>query len=171
MSSKKYTLVVWTENGRVRMVPSLVNDAAEPYRQRIARLESLRGEVEDEVGWLLAMSRAYEEFARFLLYFGRTREAFTAFSNAAAVCSLGSHALWVQGDSCDYPTYPLFNRFLAMHRECVRLAQGDRFLALSYEGSQLQWDYEFFTRDRREKEQELDEVAEILRAWRFGKTN
>ena len=171
MSSKKYTLVVWTENGRVRMVPSLVNDAADPYRQRIARLESLRDEVEDEVGWLLAMSRAHEEFARFLLSFGHPREAFTEFCNAATICTFGSHSLWVQGDACDYPTYPLFTRFLAMHRECVRLAQKDSFLALSYKGSQLQWDYEYFTRDRREKDKELDEVSEILKAWRFGKTN
>ncbi len=32
MSSKNYTLVAWTENGNLRMVPSLVNVAAEPYK-------------------------------------------------------------------------------------------------------------------------------------------
>ena len=32
MSSKNYTLVAWTESGKLRMVPSLVNIAAEPYK-------------------------------------------------------------------------------------------------------------------------------------------
>ena len=39
MSSKNYTLVAWTESGKLRMVPSLVNIAAEPYKETIARLE------------------------------------------------------------------------------------------------------------------------------------
>ena len=50
MSSKNYTLVAWTENGEVRMVPSLVNVAAEPYKDRIARLEARWENVEDEIG-------------------------------------------------------------------------------------------------------------------------
>lgn len=171
MPSKKYTLVAWTENGQVRMIPSLVNDAAEPYRHRIAYLESLCEEVEDEIGWLLAQSRAHEAFARFLLNVGHPREAYVEFSNAALVCTDCSDTLWVQGDSCDFPTLPLFCRFLAMHRECLRLVQGDRFLAISYERSDLRKHYRYYMRDHEETERELNEVYESQKAWKFGKTS
>lgn len=50
MSSKKYTLVAWTENGEVRMVPSLIHVASKPYRDRIERVESRWEEVNDEIG-------------------------------------------------------------------------------------------------------------------------
>ena len=171
MSSKKYALVAWTENGKVRMVPSLVNEAADYYRQRIARLESLCEEVENEVGWLLSQSRAHEDLARFLLSVGFPREAYIEFSNAATVCTFGPDELWLQGDNCGFPALPLLYRFLAMHRECVRLAQGDRFLASSYEKSELRKDYLFFTKDDRETARELGEVWEEMKAWRLGKTS
>ena len=171
MSSKKYTLVAWTENGQVRMIPSLINDAAEPYKKRIAYLESLCEEVEDEIGWLLAQSRAHEAFAKFLLNVGHPREAFVEFSNAAIVCTNCSDIFWMQGDNCSFPTLPLLCRFHAMHRECLRLAERDRFLALSYEKSDLRKYFLSFIRDDREIERELNEVYESQKAWRFGKTS
>ena len=171
MPNKKYTLVAWTENGQVRMVPSLINDVAEPYRRRIAHLESLYEEVKDEIGWLLTRSRAHEAFARFLLSVGHPREAFLEYSNAAIVCTLCSDRLWVEGDRCDFPEIHLLSRFLAMHRECVRLAQGDRFLAFSYEHSELRKDYLYFTRDERDVRRVLDEVRDEMKAWKFGKSS
>ena len=171
MSSKKYTLVAWTENGKVRMVPSIVNEAADYYRQRIARLESLRDEVEDEIGWLLAQSRTHEDFARFLLRVGHPREAYTEFCNAATVCTFCSDELWLQGDNCGFPALPLLRRFLSMHRECVRLAQGDRVLAITYARSDLRKDYLHFTQDDRDATRELDDVWEEMKAWRFGMTS
>lgn len=171
MSSKKYTLVAWTENGEVRMVPSLIHVASKPYRDRIERVESRWEEVNDEIGWLLAQSRAHEDFARFLLRVGHPRKAYVEFENAARVCIWCSDTLWLQGESCDFPALPLLYRFLAMHRECVRLAAKDRFLTLAYEGSELESDYLFFTRDDRETERIFDACFESRKAWRFGKGN
>lgn len=171
MSNKKYTLVAWTEKGQVRMIPSLVNEAAEPYRRRIAHLESLCDEIEDEIGWLITRSRAHEAFARFLLDVGHPREAYVEYSNAAIVCTLCSERLWVNGDRCDFPEIHLFSRFLAMHHECIRLARHDRFIAISYERSELRRDYLYFIRDDNDIEQELNNIHEDQKAWRFGKNN
>lgn len=171
MPNKNYTLVAWTENGEVRMIPSLVNDAAEPFRERIAHLESLSGRVRDEVGWLLARSRAHEAFGRFLLSVGHPREAYLCFENAAEVCTFCSDENWRQGILCDVPTLPLLRRFLAMHRECVRLAKEDRFLSLSYEGSDLQKDYRSFTLDSDALMDECRKAADSDKAWRFGKAS
>ena len=170
MSNKKYTLVAWTENGHVRMVPSLVNTASEHYRERIARLEAQWEQVDDEIGWILAQSRAHEAFARFLLRVGYPREAYAEFKNAAMVCAWCPDHLWLQGETCDFPALPLLHRFLSMHRECIRLAQQDRLLALLYEGSELESDFLFFTRDERVTEKEFNESHESLRAWQFGRT-
>ena len=137
MPSKKYTLVAWTDKGEVRMIQSLINDAAEPYKRRIAYLESIGEDVEDEIGWLIAQSRAHEAFARFLLSVGHPREAYVEFSNAAIVCTVFRG----QDEDCDYPIHPLLSRFLAMHCECVRLTEKDRQLSLIYEGSELQRHY------------------------------
>ena len=119
------------------MIPSLINDAAEPYRRRIAYLESIGEDVEDEIGWLIAQSRAHEAFARFLLSVGHPREAYVEFSNAAIVCTVFRG----QDEDCDYPIHPLLSRFLAMHCECVRLTEKNRQLSLIYEGSELQRHY------------------------------
>lgn len=168
MSNKKYTLVAWTENGEVRMVPSLINEASRPYRGKIERIESQR-DVDDEARWLLARCQAHEEFARFLLGVGRPREAYLEFENAAMVCTWCPDELWLQGDRCGFPALPLLYRFLSMHRECLRLALADRYLRLRYEGSKLQQDYRFFTLDDRETEMEISEELAGIRAWRFGK--
>ena len=167
MPSKKYTLVAWTEKGEVRMIPSLINDAAEPYKRRITYLESLSEDVEDEIGWLIAQSRAHEAFARFLLSVGHPREAYVEFGNAALVCT----GFRVQDEDCDSPIRALLSRFLAMHSECVKLAQKDRPIARTYEGSELQRHYFYYTRDSIEMKKELNETLDSMKAWKFGKSN
>lgn len=168
MSSKKYTLVAWTGNGSLRMAPSLVNVASEPYRERIGQLEARWEEVEDEVGWLLARSRAHERFARFLLSIGHPREAYGEYKKAAMVCAYCSDELWLQGESCDFPALPLLYRFLSMHRQCVRLALKDEYLSRCYKGSDLEGQYLFFTLDDRITDREFSESYASMRAWRFG---
>ena len=168
MSSKNYTLVAWTENGNLRMVPSLVNIAAEPYKARIEQLEAQWEDVEDEIGWLLARSRAHERFARFLLSVGYPREAYEEYRNAAMVCACCSDELWLQGEACDFPALPLLYRFLSMHRQCVRLALKDDFLRNRYKGSDLEGHYHFFTLDDQITEREFSESYASMRAWRFG---
>ena len=169
MSSKNYTLVAWTENGNLRMVPSLVNIAAEPYKARIEQLEAQWEDVEDEIGWLLARSRAHERFARFLLSVGYPREAYEEYRNAAMVCAWCSDELWLQGEACDFPALPLLYRFLSMHRQCVRLALKDEFLRNRYKGSDLEGHYHFFTRDDQITERGFSESYASMRAWRFGR--
>ena len=169
MSSKNYTLVAWTENGEVRMVPSLVNIAAEPYKERIAHLEAQWENVEDEMGWLLARSRAHEKFAHFLLSVGYPREAYEEYRNAAMVCVYCSDELWLQGERCDFPALPLLYRFLSMHRQCVKLALKDEYLRNRYKGSDLEGHYLFFTLDDRITDREFSESYASMRAWRFGR--
>ena len=132
MANKKYTLAAWTENGQVRMIPSLVNELSVPYREKIERLKGLWQEVENEVGWLLAQSRAHEEFARFLLRVGYPNEAYVEFENAAKVCLYCSDSLWLQGARGEFPTLPLYYRFLAMHRQCVLLTKESPVLKNCY---------------------------------------
>ena len=167
--AKKYVLAAWTENGKVHMIPSIVNEIAAPYRERIDSLETRRHDFETEVGWLLAKSRAHENFARFLLRVGYPKEAYVEYENAAKVCALCSDNLWLQGDNCGYPTLPLLYRFLSMHRECLRLASANPLLQKCYKGSELESLYCWFNVDTRETNQEIDETLASLRAWRFGR--
>lgn len=150
MSNKKYSLVAWTEKGRVRMIPSLVNEVSIPYRETIERLKNRERVFRDKVAWLHARSRAHERFARFLLHVGHPREAYVEFENAAEVCTLCPDERWNYGDIGFFPDLSLFRRFLSMHAECLRLVEEDRFVRIVYEGSQLQHDYRNFTRDFRE---------------------
>ncbi len=170
MSNKKYTLVAWTEKGALRMVPSLVKIASDPFKKKVESLESQWEDAEDEIGWLLARSRAHEEFARFLLDVGYPREAYEEYRNAAIVCNWCPDELWLQGENCDFPALPLLYRFLSMHRQCVRLALRDAFLRNRYKDSDLEERYLFFTLDDRIAEKEVTEIHETRKAWRFGKT-
>lgn len=168
MSNKKYTLVAWTENGRLRMVPSLINECSLPYRERIEWLENHYPEDENEIGWLMARSRTHERFARFLLSVGHAREAYLEYANAAMVCTLCSDTLWLQGENCEFPTLPLLYRFLSMHRQCLMLALKDEYIRNLYRGSDLEGHYLFFTLDDRSTNREFSEINESMRAWRFG---
>ena len=171
MPNKKYTLVAWTEKGEVRMIPSLVNELSAPYREKIESIEAKWQEVENEVGWLIAQSKAHEQFAQFLLRSGYPKEAFIEYSNAAEVCSFCSDRFLRQGVRGDFPTLPLLHRFLAMHRECMRLIKKVPSLKLRYEGSQLESLYLWFTLDERDWDEEFEEAQETRRAWRFGRAS
>lgn len=119
MAFKSYSLVAWTEEGKVRMVPSLVNEMKVPYEEKIARLESR--EYDDELEWLLERSRAWEEYAEFFLDLGYFRQAYRCYENAALSTTPGSDLLWVQDLDSERPVMPLYYRFLAMHGKCREL--------------------------------------------------
>ena len=165
--SNSYSLVAWTEKGQVRMIPSLVNEMKAPYEEKVARIEAQ--DYEDEVGWLLSRSRSWEEYARFFLNLGYLKQAYQCYENAAEVCTYCSDRLWLQGESCDFPTLPLLYRFLSMHNRCRRLIREHPALGYEYEGSQIQHDYLVFTRDDRRTDEEFEESYESIRAWRFGR--
>ena len=170
MSNKKYSLVAWTEKGRVRMIPSLVNEVSIPYRETIERLKNRERVFRDKVAWLHARSRAHERFARSLLHVGHPWEAYVEFENAAEVCGMCPDELWNDGDEGYFPELSLLRRFLSMHAECLRLAARDRFLRISYDGSRLQRAYRTYTLDFRELEREIAEAIDTTRAWNFGKS-
>ena len=87
-----YQLVAWTDRGQVKMLPELLREYAQPYIDRIETLKAFYDEGwDDELGRLteqdvIALSRSYEAYGRFLQLHGKRQEAFEAFANAAAVC-------------------------------------------------------------------------------------
>ena len=151
--SKSYSLVAWTENGQVRMVPSLVNEMKVPYEEKIARIESQV--YENEVGWLIAQSRAWEEYARFFIEIGYYRQAYRCYENAARVCTFSSDIFWVQDENCERPVLPLYYRFLSMHNRCKGLIRQHPVLMDEYRDSDLEKSYLFYTRDDRRREREF----------------
>ena len=164
--SKSYFLVAWTENGQVRMIPSLVNELKLPYEEKIARIESL--DYENEVGWLIARSRAWEEYARFFLNLGYFRQAYQCYEIAAGVCSFCSDIFWVQDENSERPVLPLYHRFLSMHNRCKWLIRQHPVLGDEYRGSDLENSYLFYSSDDRRREREFNESYESMKAWHFG---
>ena len=112
------------------MIPSMVNELSEPFRQKIAWIE--RQKYEDEVVWLLARSKSWSEFAGFFLNLGYPMQAYQCFENAAKVCLFG------EGETLD--EY-LCSRFLAMHGRCRMLVREFPFLRFKYRGSELESDF------------------------------
>lgn len=165
--SKSYSLVAWTENGQVRMVPSLVNEMKAPYQEKIARIESQ--DYENEATWLIARSRAWEEYAGFFLDLGYYKQAYRCYENAARICTYCSDIFWVQDENSERPVLPLFRRFLSMHNRCKSLIRSHASLKDEYVGSDLEDSYLFYTLDERRLERELLECHESMKAWRFGR--
>lgn len=166
--SKSYSLVAWTENGQVRMVPSLVNEMKVPYEEKIARIESQ--DYKNEVGWLIAQSKAWEEYARFFLNLGYYKQAYQCYENAARVCSFCSDIFWVQDENSERPIMPLYYRFLSMHNRCKWLIRQYPVLKDEYRNSDLEKSYLFYSSDDRRREQEVNESYESMKAWHFGHT-
>ena len=87
-----YQLVAWTDRGQVKLLPELLREYAQPYIERIESLKAFYDEGwDDELGRLteqdvIALSRSYEAYGRFLRLHGKCQEAFEAFVNAASVC-------------------------------------------------------------------------------------
>lgn len=167
--AKKYVLAAWTDQGQVHVIPSVVNDLSVPYREKIGRLDIPWGDIDNKLAWMLAKSRAHEQFARFLLRVGYPREAYVEYENAAMVCTYCSDTLWLQGTHADFPVLPLLYRFQSMHRECLRLASDRPYLQHLYTGSDLEAHYRQFTFDDRIIREEMAEARESFRAWNFGK--
>ena len=87
-----YQLVAWTDKGQVKMLPELLREYAQPYIDRIETLQAFYDEGwDDGLGRLteqdvIALSRSYEAYGRFLRAHGKRQEAFEAFTDAAGVC-------------------------------------------------------------------------------------
>ena len=165
--SKSYELVAWTENGHVRMIPSLVNEMKVPYEEKIERIKSQ--DYDNEIGWLIRLSKAWEEYARFFMELGYYRQAYQCYDEAAQICTDCSDGLWCQSETCEFPTLPLLYRFFSMHNRCRKLIKEHPSLKHLYDGSFLERSYLFFTKDDRQAEREFHESCESMRAWHFGR--
>lgn len=87
-----YQLVAWTDKGQVKMLPNVLREFAQPYIDQIERQEAYYREGwSEEYGRLtaqdvVALSRSYEAYGRFLRLHGKRQDAFEAFVDGARVC-------------------------------------------------------------------------------------
>ena len=90
--TKQYQLVAWTDKGQVKMLPNVLREYARPFIDEIERLQAYyeewwnpeRGRLKEQD--VIALSRSYEAYGRFLLLHGKRQEAFEAFVDGAKVC-------------------------------------------------------------------------------------
>lgn len=182
-NSKTYALVAWTENGRVRMVPSLANEykhelleelitLTEAFnkrqweRDRHGRFTMTPGE---EIDGRIEISLAYERLAGVYLDSDAVRDACWALCKAADWCADCSDGLWIYDANSFYPAVPLVRRFYEMHRQVLRLVRQHPSLREIYRGSQLESDFLLFSKDRRLMQEEIREGDEWRKAMNFGR--
>ena len=164
-----YELVAWTDHGRLRMIPSLVEELARPDLERLEEQDRCPEDGTAEIDWLIGRSCEYERLADFFRRVGDWEEEYRALDLAARVCSWCSDSLWLQGTHSDFPALPLLYRFLAMHGRALRLARQHPLLMERYQGSTLESHFLWFTRDEREDDETFRAETERRRAWRFGR--
>ena len=145
--AKSYQLAAWTDRGQVKMLPSLVEELAQPYLRSIEAAENEECAYFDaEIGQLLRRSRAYERLGRFYRRVGYRQEAFACFAAAAKCCTEASDWHWSQSDGGYVLSRPLKLRFLAMHDTCLRLLEEAPELAVCYLREELAREYATVTR-------------------------
>ena len=145
--AKSYQLAAWTDRGQVKMLPSLVEELAQPYLRSIEAAENEECAYFDaEIGQLLRRSRAYERLGRFYRRVGYRQEAFACFAAAAKCCTEASDWHWSQSDGGYVLSRPLKLRFLAMHDTCLRLLEEAPELAVCYLREELAREYASVTR-------------------------
>ena len=133
-----YQLVAWTENGRVKMIPSEVNAFMLDDLAGIERLvDRVRYGTDHEIGDILRVSRACERLGIRLLGVGRMEDAFLLFAQAAECCC-SSDGNWVDTDYGGMLCKPLRGRFFTMFCLCKGLVRRYPRLKLAWEASGLQ---------------------------------
>lgn len=168
--AKKCQLVAWTQNGQVKMIPSLVADMAEPYVQRIQDIREeprARGE-EAETQQLLRLSRAHETLARFFMRVGYWEDAFLQYTEAALTVTNGSDELWNDAEVGFLLHTPLEHRFLAMFNSCRQIAEEHPAIKGSVQWQRLLHKWQVVTDVHRKWSAERREITQIARAWKFG---
>ena len=98
-----YELVAWTDHGRLRMIPSLVEELARPDLERLEEQDRCPEDGTAEIDWLIGRSCEYERLADFFRRVGDWEEEYRALDLAARVCSWCSDSLWLQGTHSDSP--------------------------------------------------------------------
>lgn len=119
---KTSQLVAWAENGRVRMLPSLVRQLAQPYIEQIEDIESLRPfHFREQPKYLIELSRAYENLGVYYERVGYIRDAFDAYAAAAIEVTNVDDFWWCDCDEGFVLSQPFRGRFFTMYGQCRRL--------------------------------------------------
>lgn len=119
---KSSQLVAWTENGRVRMLPSLVRQLAQPYIEQIEDIESLRPfHFREQSKYLIELSRSYENLGVYYERVGYIRDAFDAYAAAAIEVTNVDDFWWCDCDEGFVLSMPFRGRFFTMYGQCRRL--------------------------------------------------
>lgn len=115
-------LVAWAENGRVRMLPSLVRQLEQPYIEQIEDIESLRPfHFREQPKYLIELSRAYENLGVYYERVGYIRDAFDAYAAAAIEVTNVDDFWWCDCDEGFVLSQPFRGRFFTMYGQCRRL--------------------------------------------------
>lgn len=182
-NSKTYSLVAWTENGRIRLAPELSKEAECSLLDELCALTDdfrVRSDERDrhgrftmtpkeEIDGRIAISAAYEKLADFYLETEAVNKAWWALTRAAKCCADCSDGLWVHSGSSFHPAVPLVRRFYAVHSRVLQIARRCDRLRELYRGSELEQDYLTFSQDRRLCREEIREADEWRRAMYFGR--
>lgn len=119
---KTSQLVAWAENGRVRMLPSLVRQLEQSYIEQIEDIESLRPfHFREQPKYLIELSRAYENLGVYYERVGYIRDAFDAYAAAAIEVTNVDDFWWCDCDEGFVLSQPFRGRFFTMYGQCRRL--------------------------------------------------
>jgi len=169
MEKRTRQLVAWTDNGRIRMIPSLIRQFAQPHIERIAEIESNRpNSFKEQPRYLIDLSRAYESLGNYYERFGHIREAFDAFVEAALSVTRADDYWWCDCDEGFFLAKPFQGRFFEMYLRCRRLLQKCPALKDSISYDSLMHEYNLITAVTDTWNSEFVEAMETSRAWRFG---
>lgn len=169
MEKRTRQLVAWTDNGRIRMIPSLIRQFAQPHIERIAEIESNRpNSFKEQPRYLIDLSRAYESLGNYYERFGYIREAFDAYVEAAISVTRADDYWWCDCDEGFFLSKPLQGRFFEMYVYCRRLFRMCPALKDSIAFESLMYEYKLLTAVTDIWHSEFVEAMETSRAWRFG---
>ena len=169
MKNRTRQLVAWTDQGQVRMIPSLVRQFAQPLLERIADLNHRRPhDFREQPRYLIELSRVYEDLGRYYERMGYIREAFDTYVSATVVVTYVDDFWWCNCDEGTVLSKPFWGRFFAMNDQCRRLFKKHPGLkdTTSYEILMHEFSYVTAVTDRWHAE--FNEAMETSRAWRFG---
>ena len=151
------------------MLPSLVEQFAKPFIERIEDLKNQRPHrFIEQPKYLIELSRAYEALGRFYERMGHTQEAFEAYVAATVEVTNVDDFWWCDCDEGTVLSKPFWGRFFAMYAQCRRLFRKYPFLknTASYETLMHEFNYVTAVTDRWHAE--FNEAMETIRVWRFG---
>ena len=168
--TKHYQLVLWTEHGHLRSLPSIVEELAEDYRRRIERLERINPDSFDaEIEHTMRLSQAYENLGELYCRFGHWEQAFEQFVQGAEVCVNCSDFFWCEGEYAFSLCKPFSSRFFRMYGKCCKLISKHPWLSLSEKKKDLDESFESVIEDNETRHAESDRAWEDNMAFYFGK--